>query len=166
MSLKFFVPRRDTTFQHTSRQQFRSLSMQNVLMSLSWRNRPSPSVQPTECGQSWNRTKQTTVCVEESSIHRQVLIPRPLRADVKFEIVSNPEFLAEGTAIKDLENPDRVLIGGRDTEEGALAVETLKRLYRHWVADSKIITTSLWSAELSKLAANAFLAQRVSSSTS
>jgi UDPglucose 6-dehydrogenase len=86
------------------------------------------------------------------------------RSDVKFEVVSNPEFLAEGTAINDLENPDRILIGGRDNGDGLRAVRTLIWLYKHWVPETKI-TTGLWSAELSKLAANAFLAQRVSSST-
>ncbi|XP_068501863.1 UDP-glucose 6-dehydrogenase 1-like isoform X2 [Phaseolus vulgaris] len=81
----------------------------------------------------------------------------------KFQILSNPEFLAEGTAIKDLFNPDRVLIGGRETPEGEKAIETLKNVYAHWVPEERILTTNLWSAELSKLAANAFLAQRISS---
>lgn len=76
-----------------------------------------------------------------------------------FDVLSNPEFLAEGTAIRDLENPDRVLIGG----EAAEAVEALAEVYAHWVPDPAILRTGLWSAELSKLAANAFLAQRVSS---
>lgn len=82
---------------------------------------------------------------------------------VKFEVLSNPEFLAEGTAIADLENPDRVLIGGHDTEAGRRAVGALVDLYAHWVPRERILTTNVWSAELSKLAANAFLAQRVSS---
>jgi UDPglucose 6-dehydrogenase len=82
---------------------------------------------------------------------------------IKFQILSNPEFLAEGTAIKDLFNPDRVLIGGRETPEGLKAVETLKSVYAQWVPEKQILTTNLWSAELSKLAANAFLAQRISS---
>ena len=76
-----------------------------------------------------------------------------------FSVLSNPEFLAEGTAIKDLENPDRVLIGGENDE----AVNSLKKIYLNWVPEKKIITTSLWSSELSKLIANAFLAQRISS---
>ena len=76
-----------------------------------------------------------------------------------FDVLSNPEFLAEGTAIRDLEKPDRVLIGG----EASRAVEALAEVYAHWVPDTAIIRTGLWSAELSKLAANAFLAQRVSS---
>jgi UDPglucose 6-dehydrogenase len=76
-----------------------------------------------------------------------------------FDVLSNPEFLAEGTAIRDLEKPDRVLIGGEATE----AIEALAEVYAHWVPDQAILRTGLWSAELSKLAANAFLAQRVSS---
>src|SRR5512134_3574242 len=80
-----------------------------------------------------------------------------------FDIVSNPEFLAEGTAVRDMENPDRVLIGGRETESGRKAVETLVELYASWVPRERIITTNLWSSELSKLVANAFLAQRISS---
>jgi len=82
---------------------------------------------------------------------------------IHFQILSNPEFLAEGTAIEDLEKPDRVLIGGRETAEGQKAVAALKAVYAHWVPDDRIITMNLWSAELSKLAANAFLAQRISS---
>lgn len=82
---------------------------------------------------------------------------------INFQILSNPEFLAEGTAIVDLFNPDRVLIGGRETPEGAKAVQALKDVYAHWVPEERIICTNLWSAELSKLAANAFLAQRISS---
>jgi UDPglucose 6-dehydrogenase len=79
--------------------------------------------------------------------------------DVNFHILSNPEFLAEGTAIADLHNPDRVLIGGENTE----AVEALVNIYASWVPRERILTTNLWSSELSKLVANAFLAQRVSS---
>lgn len=82
---------------------------------------------------------------------------------INFQILSNPEFLAEGTAIQDLLNPDRVLIGGRETPGGQKAVQTLKEVYSQWVPKDNIITTNLWSAELSKLAANAFLAQRISS---
>lgn len=83
--------------------------------------------------------------------------------EIKYQILSNPEFLAEGTAIQDLFNPDRVLIGGRETPEGQKAIQALKDVYAHWVPEDRIITTNLWSAELSKLAANAFLAQRISS---
>lgn len=82
---------------------------------------------------------------------------------IHFEILSNPEFLVEGTAIQHLKCPDRVLIGGCDTDSGRRAVQVLKKVYEHWVPSEKIITTNLWSAELSKLAANAFLAQRISS---
>lgn len=78
---------------------------------------------------------------------------------VNFQILSNPEFLAEGTAITDLHNPDRVLIGGESEE----AIQALVNLYAEWVPRERIITTNLWSSELSKLVANAFLAQRVSS---
>jgi len=83
--------------------------------------------------------------------------------NVKFEVLSNPEFLAEGTAVADLENPDRVLVGGHDTPEGREAMQKLVDIYAHWVPREKILTTNVWSSELSKLAANAFLAQRVSS---
>ncbi len=80
-----------------------------------------------------------------------------------FQILSNPEFLAEGTAMADLENPDRVLIGGDQTPEGQAAIQKLVDLYAHWVPTEKILTTNVWSSELSKLTANAFLAQRISS---
>ena len=83
--------------------------------------------------------------------------------NVNFSILSNPEFLAEGTAIDDLMNPDRVLIGGMQTDEGKAAMEALVDIYANWIPRERIITTNLWSSELSKLTANAFLAQRVSS---
>ncbi len=83
---------------------------------------------------------------------------------VQFQILSNPEFLAEGTAIQDLLNPDRVLIGGdSSTIEGEKAIQALVDIYAHWVTNERILTTNVWSSELSKLTANAFLAQRVSS---
>jgi len=81
----------------------------------------------------------------------------------QFEVLSNPEFLAEGTAIKDLEHPDRVLIGSRETEGALRAREELVKIYAHWVPKERIITSNIWSSELSKLVANAFLAQRISS---
>jgi len=81
---------------------------------------------------------------------------------IRFEVLSNPEFLAEGTAVRDMEFPDRVLIGSRDTEAGYRARDTLVALYANWVPREKIITSNIWSSELSKLAANLFLAQRVS----
>ena len=80
-----------------------------------------------------------------------------------FDVLSNPEFLAEGTAVRDMQNPDRVLIGGRETESGQKAVEKLVQIYAQWVPRERIITANLWSSELSKLVANAFLAQRISS---
>ena len=82
---------------------------------------------------------------------------------VRYQILSNPEFLAEGTAVADLFQPDRVLIGGDTTPEGQQAIQSLVEVYSHWVPKDKILTTNLWSSELSKLTANAFLAQRVSS---
>ena len=82
---------------------------------------------------------------------------------VKFQILSNPEFLAEGTAVSDLLNPDRVLIGGDPSEEGQIAIQKLVAIYSKWVPSQQILTTNLWSSELSKLTANAFLAQRISS---
>lgn len=82
---------------------------------------------------------------------------------VKFQILSNPEFLAEGTAVTDLLNPDRVLIGGDPSEEGQIAIQKLVAIYSKWVPSQQILTTNLWSSELSKLTANAFLAQRISS---
>ena len=86
-------------------------------------------------------------------------IKNDIQIDRKFSVLSNPEFLAEGTAINDLENPDRVLIGGDDDD----SIEALSSIYENWIQKDKIIKTNLWSSELSKLAANAFLAQRISS---
>lgn len=82
---------------------------------------------------------------------------------VKFQILSNPEFLAEGTAVQDLIKPDRVLIGGEESEEGREAMQALVDIYASWIPRERILTTNVWSSELSKLVANAFLAQRVSS---
>lgn len=83
--------------------------------------------------------------------------------DGQFQVLSNPEFLAEGTAVADLQNPDRILIGGERTPEGEEAVEALASVYNQWIPRERILTTNLWSSELSKLVANAFLAQRISS---
>lgn len=80
-----------------------------------------------------------------------------------FKVLSNPEFLAEGTAIDDLHTPDRILIGGDQDEEGLAAIDALAQVYAHWVPEERIVRTRLWSSELSKLTANAFLAQRISS---
>lgn len=85
------------------------------------------------------------------------------KGDITFDVLSNPEFMAEGTAVNDLENPDRVLIGSRETDSGLKARAELVEIYTRWVSPEKIITSNIWSAELSKLVANAFLAQRVSS---
>jgi UDPglucose 6-dehydrogenase len=82
---------------------------------------------------------------------------------VQFQILSNPEFLAEGTAVQDLMNPDRILIGGDSSKEGQKAIQALVDVYSNWVAADKIVTANVWSSELSKLTANAFLAQRISS---
>ncbi len=108
------------------------------------------------------------IVVEKSTlpVRTAQALSRVLHANtkgIKFQIVSNPEFLAEGTAISDLENPDRVLIGGLETPEGYAAVETVAEIYENWVPREKIITTNLWSSELTKLVSNALLAQRVSS---
>ena len=82
---------------------------------------------------------------------------------VQYQILSNPEFLAEGTAVEDLLAPDRVLIGGGTDEAGQKAIQALVDIYANWVPKERILTTNVWSSELSKLTANAFLAQRVSS---
>lgn len=82
---------------------------------------------------------------------------------IHFDIVSNPEFLAEGTAMADLEMPDRVLIGSHETPEGLKARQTMVDIYANWIPLERILTTNVWSSELSKLTANAFLAQRISS---
>lgn len=83
--------------------------------------------------------------------------------DIAFQVLSNPEFLAEGTAVEDLLNPDRVLIGGDSSPEGKQAIEALVEIYNNWIPRERILTTNVWSSELSKLVANAFLAQRISS---
>jgi UDPglucose 6-dehydrogenase len=82
---------------------------------------------------------------------------------VEFQVLSNPEFLAEGTAVEDLLMPDRVLIGGDSSPEGKAAIESLVEIYNNWIPRERILTTNVWSSELSKLVANAFLAQRISS---
>mmetsp|Transcript_31793 Transcript_31793/g.95181 ORF Transcript_31793/g.95181 Transcript_31793/m.95181 type:complete len:476 (-) Transcript_31793:158-1585(-) len=108
------------------------------------------------------------IVVEKSTVPVRTAeaIRRVLKVNDKgytFEVLSNPEFLAEGTAIPDLMKPDRVLIGGSQTPEGLKAAETLANVYATWVPRENVLTTNLWSSELSKLVANAFLAQRVSS---
>ena len=86
-----------------------------------------------------------------------------IKPGVSYQILSNPEFLAEGSAVEDLLNPDRVLIGGEETDAGRSAISALADVYLNWVPKDRIITMNTWSSELSKLAANAFLAQRISS---
>ena len=105
--------------------------------------------------------EKSTVPVRTSEKIKEIL--RLNNSDVDFQILSNPEFLAEGTAMRDLEIPDRVLIGGDNTLEGKKAVDCLVDIYAAWVPSENILTTNLWSSELSKLTANAFLAQRISS---
>ena len=108
--------------------------------------------------------EKSTVPVRTAEAIQKVLERNCTNTGVQFQILSNPEFLAEGTAIADLEAPDRVLIGGReDTEAGRDAIAALKAVYENWVPPERVITANLWSAELTKLAANAFLAQRISS---
>ncbi len=105
--------------------------------------------------------EKSTVPVRTATTIQEILEAHPSAA--KCQVLSNPEFLAEGTAVADLLNPDRVLIGGERTPEGARAIEALVSVYARWVPRERIITTNLWSSELSKLVANAFLAQRISS---
>lgn len=110
-----------------------------------------------------------TIVVEKSTLPVRTAesIKRILDAaegSSRFQVLSNPEFLAEGTAVQDLLNPDRVLIGGDySTEEGRRAIDVLASIYARWVPEDRILKTNVWSSELSKLVANAFLAQRISS---
>lgn len=105
--------------------------------------------------------EKSTVPVRTATAIRTILAVND--KGLKFQVLSNPEFLAEGTAISDLTKPDRVLIGGVQSPEGIKAAETLASVYANWVPKEQILTTNLWSSECSKLVANAFLAQRVSS---
>ena len=126
--------------------------------------------------QFWEKTahqivahaKSDKIIVEKSTlpVRTAEAMERILRANEKkvhFEVISNPEFLSEGTAIADLTKPDRVLIGSRETPEGLRARKEIVSIYANWVPKKKIIESNIWSAELSKLIANAFLAQRISS---
>ena len=106
--------------------------------------------------------EKSTIPVKTASAIRTILAANS-SYKATFEVLSNPEFLAEGTAIDDLENPDRILIGGENTTDGNAAVEALVSIYARWIPRERILTTNLWSSELSKLVANAFLAQRISS---
>ena len=105
--------------------------------------------------------EKSTVPVRTSEKIKEIL--RRNNKNIDFQILSNPEFLAEGTAMRDLQIPDRVIIGGDNTNKGNEAVQSLVEIYSSWVPRKNILTTNLWSSELSKLTANAFLAQRISS---
>ncbi len=105
--------------------------------------------------------EKSTLPVRTAEAMERIL--KTQNSDIKFEVISNPEFLAEGTAVKDLLEADRVLIGSHKTKSGDKASQDIADIYRHWIPEEKIITTNLWSSELSKLIANAFLAQRISS---
>jgi len=105
--------------------------------------------------------EKSTLPVRTAQAMERIL--KSSNSKIKFEVISNPEFLAEGTAVKDLLEPDRILIGSHKTKEGIRAAKEVLDIYAHWVPKKKIITTNLWSSELSKLVANAFLAQRISS---
>ncbi len=126
--------------------------------------------------QYWEKTARQILKLSDSSkiiVEKSTLPVRTAEAmerilnsndkGISFDVLSNPEFLAEGTAIKDLENPDRVLVGSRETQSGLRARDEVAQLYSSWVDKEKILTSNVWSTELSKLTANAFLAQRISS---
>uniref|UniRef100_A0A5S6Q6L7 UDP-glucose 6-dehydrogenase n=1 Tax=Trichuris muris TaxID=70415 RepID=A0A5S6Q6L7_TRIMR len=106
--------------------------------------------------------EKSTVPVKAAESIAKILSSRQKDGDIKFQVLSNPEFLAEGTAIENLLHPDRILIGGEQTPEGIEAAKKLQNIYLHWVPAGRILTMNTWSSELSKLAANAFLAQRIS----
>ena len=115
-----------------------------------------------------NSRKPEVIVVEKSTLpvrtaEAMARILESGNSTTRFSVVSNPEFLAEGTAIQDLANPDRVLVGGEKNENGHKAAKTVAELYAHWVPRERILLTSVWSSELSKLVANAMLAQRISS---
>jgi UDPglucose 6-dehydrogenase len=122
-----------------------------------------------ECARQIARySKSNKIIVEKSTLPvrtaekiKEILIANNKK--VNFEVISNPEFLAEGTAINDLFKSDRVLIGGDKTESGKNAVDKLVEIYQRWIPDDKILRTNVWSSELSKLVSNAMLAQRISS---
>lgn len=126
--------------------------------------------------QYWEKTARDIIEYSESDkivVEKSTLPVRTAEAmqrilmsntkNLHFEVISNPEFMAEGTAVGDLQNPDRVLIGGMETEEGRNALQRMVDIYSNWVPRERIITTNVWSSELSKLVSNAMLAQRISS---
>jgi len=122
----------------------------------------------TTARQILRHSKSSKIVVEKSTlpVRTAEAMERILNSNdqgIFFDVLSNPEFLAEGTAVEDMQNPDRVLIGGRETSSGQEAVQALVDIYSKWIPTDRIITTNLWSSELSKLVANAFLAQRISS---
>ena len=113
-------------------------------------------------------SKSNKIVVEKSTLpvrtaEKIKTILKTSKKNIQFEVISNPEFLAEGTAIKDLFKSDRVLIGGDKTKTGKKAVKKLVEIYKRWIPKDKILTTNVWSSELAKLASNAMLAQRISS---
>ncbi len=126
--------------------------------------------------QYWEKTarqilefsKSSKIVIEKSTlpVKTALAMERILNSrenDIVFDVLSNPEFLAEGTAVRDLEEPDRILIGSRETQRGLKAREILAEIYAQWVPREKILMSNIWSSELSKLVSNAFLAQRISS---
>lgn len=126
--------------------------------------------------QYWEKTarnilkvsKSNKIIVEKSTlpVRTAAAMDRILNSKnnhIHFEVVSNPEFLAEGTAVSDLEKPDRVLIGTKETNEGLKARDEIVEIYANWIPRERILTSNIWSSELSKLVVNAFLAQRISS---
>ena len=106
--------------------------------------------------------EKSTVPVRTAEAMREILLANS-RPGVRFEILSNPEFLAEGTAVENLMSPDRIIIGSLNTKSGLSAAASLADVYAAWVPRNRIVTINLWSAELAKLAANCLLAQRISS---
>ncbi|XP_035223330.1 UDP-glucose 6-dehydrogenase-like isoform X2 [Stegodyphus dumicola] len=112
--------------------------------------------------------KSNKIVVEKSTVPVRAaesinsILKANMKPGISFQVLSNPEFLAEGSAINDLLHPDRILIGGDQTPEGNEAVQELCTLYKRWIPEEKILTMNTWSSELTKLAANAFLAQRIS----
>lgn len=114
-------------------------------------------------------SKSNKIVVEKSTVPvktaeaMSAVLSANSQTGLSFQMLSNPEFLAEGTAVDDLMVPNRVLIGGLETPEGQAAIDQLSWVYEHWVPKEQILRTNLWSSELSKLVANAFLAQRISS---
>jgi UDPglucose 6-dehydrogenase len=105
--------------------------------------------------------EKSTLPVRTAAAMERILNAAP--EGPRFDVVSNPEFLAEGTAVRDLESPDRVLVGSRETPEGVQARKAVVEIYANWVPRERILESNIWSSELSKLTANAFLAQRISS---